>query len=61
VSDLTRPNGIAFSPDEKYLYVNNSEPKKIWMRYTVKPDGTLTDAKLLFDDTATRGPALPTA
>src|SRR5579863_1613086 len=36
VADLTRPNGIAFSPDEKYLYVNNSEPKKIWMRYTVQ-------------------------
>jgi gluconolactonase len=49
IKDLTRPNGIAFSPDEKYLYVNNSEPKKIWMRYTVNPDGTLTDAKLLFD------------
>ena len=52
VSDLTRPNGIAFSPDEKYLYVNNSSPKKIWMRYRVKPDGTLTDAKLLYDATA---------
>src|ERR1700727_1457236 len=26
VGDLTRPNGIAFSPDEKYLYVNNSQP-----------------------------------
>jgi gluconolactonase len=50
--DLTRPNGICFSPDEKYLYVNNSEPKKLWMRYTVKPDGTLTDAKLLLDATA---------
>jgi gluconolactonase len=52
VKDLPRPNGIAFSPDEKYLYVNNSEPKKIWMRYTVNPDGTLTDAKLLFDATS---------
>ena len=40
VSDLTRPNGIAFSRDEKYLYVDNSEPKKIWMRYRVQPDGT---------------------
>jgi gluconolactonase len=50
--DLNRPNGICFSPDEKYLYVNNSEPKKLWMRYTVKPDGTLTDAKLLFDATS---------
>ena len=52
ITDLPRPNGIAFSPDEKYLYVNNSEPKKIWMRYRVLPDGTLTDAKLLYDATA---------
>jgi gluconolactonase len=52
VKDLTRPNGIAFSPGEKYLYVNNSEPKKIWMRYTVKPDGTLTAPKLLYDATS---------
>ncbi len=51
VKDLTRPNGIAFSPGEKYLYVNNSEPKKIWMRYTVKPDGTVGDPKLLYDAT----------
>jgi gluconolactonase len=59
VTDLTRPNGIAFSPDEKYLYVNNSEPKKIWMRYTVKPDGTLTDAKLLYDATSDPRPGSP--
>ena len=50
VSDLTRPNGIAFSPDEKYLYVNNSQPKKIWMRYTVdtrpgNPDGMKVDVE----------------
>jgi gluconolactonase len=59
VSDLTRPNGIAFSPDEKYLYVNNSEPKKIWMRYRVQPDGTLTEAKLLYDATADKRPGSP--
>ena len=41
VSDLPRPNGIAFSPGEKYLYVDNTEPKKLWMRYTVHLDGTL--------------------
>ena len=52
ISDLPRPNGIAFSPGEKYLYVDNSEPKKIWMRYRVKPDGTLADPKLLYDATA---------
>ncbi len=59
VTDLTRPNGIAFSPDEKYLYVNNSEPKKIWMRYRVKPDGTLTDATLLYDATSDKRPGSP--
>jgi len=52
VRDLTRPNGIAFSPDEQFLYVNNSEPKKIWMKYRVQPDGTLTDGKLFFDATS---------
>jgi gluconolactonase len=52
VSDLPRPNGIAFSPDEKYLYVNNSEPKKIWMRYRVLPDGKLAEPKLLYDATS---------
>jgi gluconolactonase len=52
VKDLPRPNGIAFSPDEKYLYVNNSQPKKIWMRYRVKKDGTLSDAKLFYDATS---------
>lgn len=59
VSDLPRPNGIAFSPDEKYLYVNSTQPKKVWMRYTVKPDGTLTDAKLLYDATADNRPGAP--
>jgi gluconolactonase len=59
VSDLTRPNGIAFSPDEKYLYVNNSEPKKIWMRYRVQPDGTVTEPKLLYDATSDPRPGAP--
>ncbi len=34
--DLTGPNGIAFSPDEKFLYVTNwDEKKKVVMRYPV--------------------------
>ncbi len=49
VKDLPRPNGIAFSPDEKYLYVDNSEPQMFWMRYTVQPDGALTDGKRFGD------------
>jgi gluconolactonase len=44
--DLGGPNGIAFSPDEKYLYVTNWDirdihhTKTLW-RYEVQPDGTL--------------------
>lgn len=48
VSDLQRPNGIAFSPDGKYLYVSNTDPKK-WMRYPVKPDGTLGPGVVFVD------------
>jgi gluconolactonase len=59
IKDLTRPNGIAFSPDEKYLYVNNSEPKKLWMRYGVKSDGTLESATLFYDATSDNAPGAP--
>jgi gluconolactonase len=59
VKDLPRPNGLAFSPDEKYLYVNNTQPKKVWMRYRVKEDGTLTDAKVFYDATSDERPGAP--
>ena len=59
VKDLPRPNGIAFSPDEKYLYVDNSQPKKLWMRYRVKEDGSLTDAKVFYDLTVGPRPGAP--
>ena len=59
ISDLPRPNGIAFSPGEKFLYVDSTEPKKIWMRYRVLPDGTLADPKLLYDATADPRPGGP--
>ena len=51
--EVTRPNGIAFSPDEKILYVASSDPKKaIWMSYPVKADGTLGPGRVFFDATA---------
>jgi gluconolactonase len=59
VGDLPRPNGIAFSPDEQYVYVDNSEPKKLWMRYRVKEDGSLTDAKIFYDASADTRPGSP--
>jgi gluconolactonase len=50
--EMSKPNGIAFSPDEKTLYVANSDPKKaIWMAFPVKEDGTLGEGKVFYDTT----------
>lgn len=48
IKDMSRPNGLAFSPDEKFLYVADSG-KKFWRRYPVKPDGTVGDGELFLD------------
>ncbi len=54
--DLNGPNGLAFSPGEKYLYVDNwDEKKKIIMRYEVKPDGALSNGQVFFDMTSAEG------
>jgi gluconolactonase len=54
--ELKGPNGVAFSPDEKYLYVGNwDEQKKIVMRYDVNSDGTLSNGKVFFDMTSAPG------
>lgn len=51
--EMTYPNGIALSPDEKTLYVANSDPKKaIWMSFPVNSDGSLGKGKVMFDATA---------
>ena len=59
ITDLTRPNGLAFSPDERVLYVANSEPKKLWMRYDVQPDGTVRNGQVFFDVTPSTENGLP--
>jgi len=60
IKDLSRPNGIAFSPDEKVLYISNSdEKKKIWMRYDVNADGTVSNGKVFADVTAQTAAGLP--
>lgn len=51
--DMTRPNGIAFSPDEKTLYVANSDPAHaVWMAFPVNADGTLGTGRVFADVTA---------
>ena len=52
IKDLTLPNGLAFSPDEKLLYIAVSDPDapKVYV-YDVQPDGTVANRRLFFDAT----------
>ncbi len=60
---MTRPNGIALSPDEKTLYVANSDPQRaIWMAFPINEDGDLEKGKVFFDATPwakAKKPGLP--
>ncbi len=61
--DMTRPNGIALSVDEKTLYVANSDPDRpVWMSFPVKSDGTIGEGKVFYDSTENvkqKKPGLP--
>jgi gluconolactonase len=48
IKDIARTNGLAFSPDEKYLYANGGRDKFV-KRYEVQPDGTLTNGMMFID------------
>jgi gluconolactonase len=51
--EMSRPNGLALTPDEKHLIVANSDPAKaIWMIFPLKTDGTLGEGKVYADVTA---------
>lgn len=53
--EMTRPNGIALSPDEKTLYVANSDPQKaIWMAFDLTEEG-VENGRVLFDATSMVG------
>jgi gluconolactonase len=48
--EINRPNGIALSPDEKTLYVANSERNRpVWTSFAVKADGTIGEGKVFYD------------
>lgn len=54
--DIAAPNGLAFSPDEKFLYVDNwQEDRKVVLRYDVAPDGTISNPSIFYDMTSTAG------
>ena len=50
---MSRPNGIAFSPDEKILYVANSDPENaIWMAYSLNDEGLIESKRVFYDATS---------
>lgn len=56
------PNGLAFSPDEKILYVNDGGPdpnQRQIFAYDVQPDGTVKNRRLFIDFTGEKGPGGP--
>jgi gluconolactonase len=57
---ITRPNGIALTPDEKTLIIANSdEQKKVWYAYDLGPKDTLMNGRILFDATKEKEQGLP--
>lgn len=46
-----QPNGLAFSPDESWLYIGDSHERLIW-RYRVEPDMSLSNRSLFVDQRA---------
>ncbi len=56
-AELSGPNGLAFSPDERYLYVGNWDPeRKVVMRYEVLANGALAPGEVFFDMSAAPEP-----
>jgi gluconolactonase len=58
--ELERPNGLAFSPDEKTLYVANSHnPRAIILAVSIGKDGMATATKVFFDTKNLEGKGSP--
>jgi gluconolactonase len=61
--ELSFPNGVALSPDERTLYVSNSDPKRpIWMAYDLDGEGKVTGKRVFADASdlvGSRAPGLP--
>ncbi len=54
--EFTGPNGIALSPDEKYLYIGNwDDNRKVVYRYDLQADGSIKNGKLFYDFTPVKG------
>jgi len=56
--DLTQPNGLAFSPDGKHFYVDDSEQRNIRV-YDVAPDGTLKNGRIFGEEPGGKDDGVP--
>src|SRR5215467_1650242 len=55
---LTHPNGIAVSADEKFLYINDSAKRQVW-RFDIQPDDTATNGRVWADMSSDKKPGIP--
>jgi gluconolactonase len=56
--DLSEPNGLAFSPDGKKLYVDDSEKRNIRV-YDLQQDGTLSNGHIFGEEPGRKGEGVP--
>ena len=56
--DLTQPNGLAFSPDGKHFYIDDSEKRNIRV-YDVAPDGTLNHGRIFGEEPGAKNDGVP--
>lgn len=57
-NELTQPNGLAFSPDGKHLYVDDSKQRNIRV-YDMNPDGSLTNGRIFGTEPGGKGEGVP--
>lgn len=56
--ELTEPNGLAFSPDGKKFYVDDSSQRNIRV-YDFRPDGTLDNGRIFGEEPGVKGEGVP--
>jgi gluconolactonase len=56
--ELTQPNGLAFSPDGRKFYVDDSEQRNIRV-YNVAADGSLSNGRIFGDEPGGKNDGVP--
>ena len=57
-AELAQPNGLAFSPDGKRLYIDDSEKRNIRV-YDFQPGGTLANGRVFAEEPGSKGEGVP--